>query len=751
MTVTNFDATFGGHPFILRLALTVASQSVTANTSTMSWTLKAINVGGYTPYTTDNAATWSFSLDGSGHWGPYSFSGTVGQAISVSSGSFTVAHNSDGTKTLSGFTFAANGASTITTASGSGSMALPTIARATQPTVSPTSGLTGAAYTIGHTPASSAFYHDISYSLDGGSTYTAIASNVVGTTTSTSWTPATTLLPNSTSVTAVIKVATRSSSGGTVIGSKTVNLPLTVPSSVKPSVSSVAWADAQTSAPDIPTLMGAGNFVQRWSKLVPTATALGNAGSTIVSTAVSAEGLITPSGTAFSAAVSTSGAVPYSAITTDSRGVTSDPYTNTVTVKAYNFPILPTPTITRTSDAAGAVPSPTGTYLAITPLASVSSLLFGTEKNLLEWQVRTRPVGGSWTTVQAWTNSTVVGTTWTTKKVVSGYASSTSYDVEISIRDLFGKNGYNTTSTVVALVVNVPTEFVFMDWNQGAGVGIGKYHALGMLDVGGDIYQNGNKVVDTVSVAAALASLIPSGFVMPTATRSAPAGWLLCDGSAVSRTTYASLFSALVTSLGATTVTVAAPGVFTLASHNLSVGDGVFLSTTGALPTGLSANVQYWVSVVPSSSTFQLSATPGGASITTTGTQSGTHTLWLCPYGVGNGSTTFNVPDYRGKGLTGRDTSQAEFAGQGQVGGSKTHLHPLGDAGQAQISIALLSSSAVTVRRVTGSFTSNVAATNAVGGSSGGAVSGQAAALMGTTDASSTLAPYATANYCIKI
>src|SRR3990172_1326827 len=35
---------------------------------------------------------------------------------------------------------------------------------------------------------------------------------------------------------------------------------------------------------------------------------------------------------------------------------------------------------------------------------------------------------------------------------------------------------------------------------------------------------------------------VPSGAVIPYAGTSAPAGWLLCDGSAVSRTTYADLF-----------------------------------------------------------------------------------------------------------------------------------------------------------------------------------------------------------------
>jgi microcystin-dependent protein len=44
---------------------------------------------------------------------------------------------------------------------------------------------------------------------------------------------------------------------------------------------------------------------------------------------------------------------------------------------------------------------------------------------------------------------------------------------------------------------------------------------------------------------------VPAGALMPYAGASAPTGWLLCDGSAVSRTTYAALFSVLSTTYGA--------------------------------------------------------------------------------------------------------------------------------------------------------------------------------------------------------
>lgn len=157
---------------------------------------------------------------------------------------------------------------------------------------------------------------------------------------------------------------------------------------------------------------------------------------------------------------------------------------------------------------------------------------------------------------------------------------------------------------------------------------------------------------------------------------SAPTGFLLCDGTAVSRTTYANLFSILNPTLGTFTVTVASPAVATLTSHGLQTGDSVYLTTTGALPTGLAQNTRYWV-IRNDANAFGLATSLAnalaGTRISTSGTQSGTHTARLTPYGIGDGSTTFNLPDFKGKIGVGKNTAETEFAGLGQTGGAKTH------------------------------------------------------------------------------
>lgn len=78
-------------------------------------------------------------------------------------------------------------------------------------------------------------------------------------------------------------------------------------------------------------------------------------------------------------------------------------------------------------------------------------------------------------------------------------------------------------------------------------------------------------------------------------------------------------------------VTIASPAVLTANTSNLNEGDAFTLSTTGSLPTGLIVGTVYYARNV-SGTTFNLSATPSGALINTTGTQTPTHSI--SPRGV---------------------------------------------------------------------------------------------------------------------
>ena len=52
-------------------------------------------------------------------------------------------------------------------------------------------------------------------------------------------------------------------------------------------------------------------------------------------------------------------------------------------------------------------------------------------------------------------------------------------------------------------------------------------------------------------LSSSLSTIAPTGVVQAFAGRTTPQGWLLCDGSAVSRTTYAALFAVIGTTYGA--------------------------------------------------------------------------------------------------------------------------------------------------------------------------------------------------------
>ena len=76
------------------------------------------------------------------------------------------------------------------------------------------------------------------------------------------------------------------------------------------------------------------------------------------------------------------------------------------------------------------------------------------------------------------------------------------------------------------------------------------------------------------------------------------------------------------------TISIASPAVITQDSHSYVVGDAVKFSTTGALPTGLTANTIYYVTNI-ATNTFNVSTTYENAvaetKINTTGSQSGVH------------------------------------------------------------------------------------------------------------------------------
>lgn len=202
-----------------------------------------------------------------------------------------------------------------------------------------------------------------------------------------------------------------------------------------------------------------------------------------------------------------------------------------------------------------------------------------------------------------------------------------------------------------------------------------------------DLPTNHRSRVTLLSASQALVEDMPPAAIVPTGTihffafNTLYTGYLKCNGAAYSRTTYAALYAAL-NKTATVTITIATPGVVTWNSHGLSANDPVKFTTTGALPTGLTAGTTYYVvGASITANTFQVSATAGGPAIATSGAQSGVHTGINSPWGDGDGSTTFNVPDLRGEFLRGWDDGRTVDSnrafGSAQSDLFKSHTHTI--------------------------------------------------------------------------
>lgn len=150
-------------------------------------------------------------------------------------------------------------------------------------------------------------------------------------------------------------------------------------------------------------------------------------------------------------------------------------------------------------------------------------------------------------------------------------------------------------------------------------------------------------------------------------------GYLEEDGSNQLISSYPALYQKLTRRKVGVTVSIAAPAVINWPQNKLKIGDVFRFTTTGALPTGFTVGTTYFVSVAGDN--LQLAATEGGASINTSGTQSGTHTGIHAPHGDGDGATTFTLPDSRRRVNVGRGGAANSTLGArlGASGGADTH------------------------------------------------------------------------------
>lgn len=85
----------------------------------------------------------------------------------------------------------------------------------------------------------------------------------------------------------------------------------------------------------------------------------------------------------------------------------------------------------------------------------------------------------------------------------------------------------------------------------GDGLLLAKHIPIATTSTLGGVMVDGKSIKITSGVISTGGDNISTGFVLPFAANSAPDGYILCNGAAVSRTTYATLFAAIGTLYGA--------------------------------------------------------------------------------------------------------------------------------------------------------------------------------------------------------
>nr|DAK69413.1 MAG TPA: protein of unknown function DUF859 [Caudoviricetes sp.] len=368
--------------------------------------------------------------------------------VQLASWTGAISHGSDGSKKLdcSG-SFTISGSSYLSGGNISCSIELESIPRATKPTLSSPSVALGSAVTINISPAVSSWTHNIYYRIGTGS-WTRFATGVKA---KYSWTvPLAIASSYPTATKGTITIGLNTYKGSTQIGgTQTVNLNITIPASVAPSVSAVTVSEAAS---------GLANFgyIQTKSKLKIVASASGSYGSSIRSYVYDI-GSQSYSGLentyTMGEVVRDSGTVAVTVTVTDSRGRTASK-TVSITVLAYSPPQITHFECSRCGDANGSA-NANGQYLKVTFGYSVSPL---NNKNkasyLLKYSVYD---DGKWGGLISGTQYTYSGTYISATAILN---TASTYQVGLVVTDSFGTASfYKEIGTAVRLLSYIVKRF----------------------------------------------------------------------------------------------------------------------------------------------------------------------------------------------------------------------------------------------------------------------------------------------------
>lgn len=498
---------YNGH-YHLYMTIKVNSQNANTNQSNVTVTMYAQS---------DSSSYGAYNLDASGNTVKMTVNNK--QVISktmamdfrnratVNLGSWTgnISHGADGKKTLAcSGSFSISGSSYLSNGSISCSIVLDQIPRATKPTLSASTVALGSAVTIGIAPAVSTWTHNLYYRVGTGSWVrfaTGVKSNYA-------WAVPLAIADNFPSATSgTITIGVNTYNGSTLIGgTQTINLNITIPASVAPSVSSVSVSEREQPI----QLFGAG-YVQGKSRFLVNSSASGAYGSWITGYRfdVGSQSYTNTSNSyEMQETVRDSGTVTIKVTVTDSRGRTAS-RSITVSVLPYSVPQITGFDCSRCGDAKGTVNN-SGEFLKVYMAFSVSSL---NNNNTGKYKLEYCQTGASsWTALTSGDSYSYSGTFISSTALLN---SANSYKVRLTVWDSFTSSvivrevgtavrllSYIVKKTAIAIgkipekdsTFEVALETVFNRYASFmSGVGIaGDLKAYGNINANRDIGLAGN-------------------------------------------------------------------------------------------------------------------------------------------------------------------------------------------------------------------------------------------------------------------
>lgn len=408
----------------------------------------------------------------------------------VCSGSVTIPHNADGSKTISCSatmrtdTDAYNVPGSINISGGN--LTLTTIPRASSMTT-PDVFVTGSAGSISITSAVDTFKHKIDYFF-GNTSGEAVALTANRTV---SWTPPMSLLteiPTNLRGVGILRLYTYS--GGSLIGSKDYPLTIEAGASAKPSCS-LTVSDSTT------CLSSYGSYVQGQSRMAVSIGCTLSYGSPIRSYSLTVDGKTYTTQEVTNIVLQLTGARQATAYVTDARGRSSDVATFNYNCLAYVSPVV---TLTANRCTAAGSSDSEGEYFRISMTASITSLNSANSARFVGQYKRS--------TDTSWTGFSGTGTSYTSG-VISCTAAATC-DIEVTVTD-------DLTGTTAK--ASVPPTFVLMEaYKTGKGISLGKPATRDGFDCAMPAYFTG-----AVSGAGLLNFIYPVGSIYMSVNATNPA------------------------------------------------------------------------------------------------------------------------------------------------------------------------------------------------------------------------------------